>query len=277
MKGRRVVRRIFQWLSRAPHGSLVHLTCTQRVIEGESLVDARARLLKGWLGFKRRLADLAVVSALVSHHLVWSEACNGWHYHVHLLAEVDGVVSLSALESAWADAGGADGVHDRRSRGRLVTGGGAAIVELAGDSGDVDLWSEAAAPVSKAIQYPIRDALQGLSSWRLGGPKQMCAAVREFVESAKGWRLHETIGKWRKPAPADPAGKEGEGCEEASEKVAAPSASVLLGSPDRVLRLARSGDLSARAALLGLERACNNVSEFAKRLVWFCGLGRSCG
>lgn len=241
--GRRISRRIFQWLSAAPHEELWTYCLTQRVVEGESILDAKKRMVAAEREFDRTLRRAGIVSMASTVHLVWSAREHGWHYHVHKMIEAPaGVLSRELMHGIW------DRLHDgdtepmSEENGRKVADPGPALLELASDDGDLLFWREAETELSKAIQYPVRDMCQGVSAWRFGHDEdEQFASVVALVKDAKGMRMQKLWGRWTKKAPPPPAPvappeqkkEEGE-----QEKQAAPPGKerMILGTVNQVVR-----------------------------------------
>lgn len=246
-RGAKYVRRVQGWLAYEPHGEIWNICLTQKIIRGESLVDARDRMSTKCRTFMRWLSRRGLIGGTTAHHIVWNQASDGWHYHVHIVAELpDEAVDVERegeAEFAAAVKGLPKGVGDgpevkgqgkwvspdmRREWDRIgaergeklaplfchrIMVSGAAISELREDSGDTDFWKESTSEVARVVQYPMRDMAQGVSAWRLGGdPGTVKGVCRELLRNAKGWKLRRAWGRWRKTCPAaaaaaKPAGK----------------------------------------------------------------------
>lgn len=68
-------------------GRLRFITLTQRVIEAEPVADTLKRLDAHWLKFRRsKFWRDHVVGCIARYELTWSNASNGWHLHIHVIA-----------------------------------------------------------------------------------------------------------------------------------------------------------------------------------------------
>lgn len=275
-RGARYAKRIVGWLGHAEHGELWSMVLTQPVKRGEDIRDTRARMAGKQRAYMRSLQRLGMTAAMTCTHIVWSARAGGWHYHVHLLLEFDaGVMTEERLLAKWREHAAPEKVHTGGKQCRKIIGAGGPIVELRDDSGDTDFWSEAAHGVARAVQYPLRDVVQGVSAWRLGGDaKQIDACARELVRYTSGWKCFRAWGKWRQSCPAavEAAKEEKAAEEEEAAKQATPAGAVPLGKVGRLFRAARAGCAEAQEAFRLLEGSCRNQSDFAKRLVKYCRL-----
>lgn len=272
-RGGRYAKRIIGWLAEKPHGDLWQMVLTQRTVEGELLKGARARMAPKQRAYMRWLTRRGLIGAMTCVHVVWSSRSNAWHYHTHILVELPGgKMKKHELLDQWKHESGEEGCHIGEQQARLIVSAGGAIEELKEDSGDADFWQESKGPVARAVQYPLRDLVQGVSAWRLGGePDQLRACAAELVRDASGWKMFRAWGVWRKPVVVDDVEKDEK--EEGDEDgAAAPGSPDPLGTVGRLWRAARGGDLAAREAFHSLERSVRNDSEFAKRLVRYCRL-----
>lgn len=281
----RHARKVLSWLAYADHGDLFNVTFTQPVMVGETLAAARARMEPKLRRFMRWATRVGMTSALVAHHLKWSERYGGWHYHVHGLLEFPadtftveraegGGEESGALGSQWQVVARGFGEAVRPLWNRRLVQAGGAIRELAEDSGDPDFWSEGAAGVARVVQYPLRDLCQGMCSWRISqvGDEQYERA-REVARSTLGWRMNRCWGRWRHKCPAAVAAELAEKADQTKKDPesgnCAPGAASPLGFVHRIWKMARGGDAQCRAWLKALERTCRNDTEFARRLVAF--------
>jgi len=276
-RGGKYARRIMGWLGHEPHGDLWSVVLTQRVVRGESLADARKRMAKKQRAYLRWLTRVGMTAGMTVVHVVWSKGREGWHYHVHTLAELPaGRFTAEQLLAKWTETALPEEVVTGEEQARLVVGGGAAIAELRDDAGDTDFWNESTSAVAKAVQYPMRDLAQGLSSWRLGSdPERVLAAAREVLLSAHGWKLFRAWGRWRHACPAAVAAEAVEkpdDSETESDGSAAPAAPEAIGTVHRLWKRARQGEEFARSVFRGLEPTVRNASDFAARFVKYCRL-----
>lgn len=275
-RGAKYAQRIIGWLGHETHGDLWSVVLTQQVRKGESLADARARMATKQRRYMRALTTRGLVAAMTTVHVVWSKAGEGWHYHVHVLAELPGGLTTAAeLLEWWGTCAGGEYVQTGEEQSRLVLGAGGAVGELRDDSGDSDFWSESKGPVARAVQYPLRDMAQGVSAWRLGGDlDRVREAAAEIQRTATGWKLFRAWGRWRKACPAALAAtavKEDAGEEGAEDKKAVPSSGDEgLGTVHALYRRAKAGEEFAKAIFVALEPTVRNASDFAKRFVAYC-------
>lgn len=273
-RGGKYAKRILGWLAKRPHGDVWSVVLTQRVVSGESLKGARARMAPKQKRYMRWLTRRGMVAGMTTVHMVWSERSSGWHYHVHVMADMGGTeIAHRELLEQWVIEGKGERVRVADEQAKLVVKRGGPITELADDAGDLDFWHESKGPVARAVQYPLRDLVQGVSATRLGGAvEQVDACARELVRDAAGWKCFRAWGDWRKACPVEKE-EEDEGEGDGEDGAAAPAAATPLGTVPRVWREAREGQEAAREAMRALERSVCNESDFAKRLVGFC---RSC-
>jgi hypothetical protein len=283
-RGRPMIKRTLGWLAGASHGEIFTMVLTQRVHKGESLVDARARMVPKERSYLAWIKAHGLVSGSLTTHIVWSDRVGGWHYHVHLLLEFPpGVWSVNKLRLLWHGVS-AEGGRGRRPEwsqygadsSRLVVAAGGPISELKDDEGEPDWWTESKGPLAAAVQYPVRDMAQGVSAARCGGDRERvreCVAV--LLKYARGWKLRRTFGRWRTKPPVI---VELEPDADAEKKKAAAGGSApagedqrwKLGTVHRIAKQARQGMAGARAVFAALELSCKNNSDFGKRFVAFC-------
>lgn len=272
----RVAKRVLGHLAGAPHGVLFSHCLTQRVRPGESLRDCRSRHRRKFRRYMRSLGASGLVAGMATTHIVWSQRGRGWHYHVHCLLEfAEGTLCTSDLLAVWRSTDLSEDLSDDESAARVVLAAGPALVDLHADDGDLEFWGEARSEAAKAVQYPLRDMLEGLSAFRLGSdPAVIRAALEELYVSTSGARLRECYGRWRKkPEPvAAVAAVEDRECVAAPASAPGLAAVVLLGTVSMLWRRARAGDGEAQVVFRGLERSIANHSDFARRFVAFCRL-----
>lgn len=278
-RGGKYSRRIMGWLGYEDHGDILSICITHRVIPGESLAAARTRMAGKQRKFMRWLTRAGMVGAMTVAHVVWSLKRGGWHYHVHVLAEMPaGTMTEDRILAGWKEAAAPEWVSTDEKQRRLVCAAGPAMKELRDDAGDPDFWVEAASAVAKSVQYPLRDIVQGVSQWRLGGdPERVNACAAELVQTASGWKMFRAWGRWRHKCPAagaaavkvEPEVKPPEE-DGAGKKKAAPGGPEVMGTVSRVWREARKGSVAARAVFRQLEGTVRHNTKFARRFVWFC-------
>lgn len=272
-KGRPLIKRIFGWLAAVDHGDIFTMCLTQRVQVGESLPDARARMVKKEQRYLDGLKDAGMIGGASCTHIVWSPGANGWHYHVHLLLELPaGQWTCDDLRELYRDVAGCEEVQTDEQCSRLVCAAGPADPSIGDAGSDPDFWSERSEGLAAAVQYPVRDIAQGISAKRLGFDR---ARVSECVEilltKAKGWKLRRTFGQWRKPVPDEVA--EEVSLDAPDAKAATPGASphpVVYGTVHRVSRFAAAGGAEQRQLMAWLESSVRNNTDFGKRFVAFC-------
>lgn len=281
-RGGRYARRILGWLAYEPHGELWSVVLTQRVREGEGLAECRGRIARRERNWMRWLTRRGLVGGMTTAHIVWSKAVGGWHYHVHVLAEMpQGCVTADEVWARWVELSAGDAKEEAGSAVRLVAPAGGPILALREDGGDPEFWRESRDGAARAVQYPMRDLAQGISASRLGlDAGRMEAAAEELVTVASGWKLFRAWGRWRKACPAavaaDKAAAPGEAAtaeDEGEKKKPCPGPKgEPLGTVRTVWFAARRGELWAREAFMIFERTVSNSSEFAKRFVRYCRL-----
>lgn len=272
-KGRPMIKRVFQWLAVKDHGDLFTMVLTQRVVRGESLPKARARLVAKEQEYLSCLRDAGLISGISVAHMNWSVNAQGWHYHVHLLLELPkGVYSPLRLRALWRALTWGQNTQCRKASSSLVAPAGLPDGSLLDSDGDPDFWSESKNGLAAAVQYPVRDIAQGISSKRIGADRdQVRECVVVLLKHAKGWKLRRTIGQWRKKPP-DPPVSEPEG-EKPGAAVAAPGSSAAAtnhGTVHRCMRVAQAGSMEMRLLFAFLETSCRNDTDFGRRFVTFC-------
>lgn len=270
-RGGKYAKRIIQWLAYQDHGDLWMVCLTQRVVKGETLKQARARMAPKQRNYMRWLSRRGLIGAMTTVHMTWSQRSDGWHYHVHVVVEMPkGKVSKEELLERWVVEAGGEKVRTADEQCRLVVGAGPAITELQEDNGDSDFWSEVKSEVGRSVQYPMRDMAQGISATRLGGDaERMRECATEMVRDACGWKCYRAWGRWT-TAVVIPEETEEEKKEEDEEKGAAPGAPMPLGPVHRLWRQARQGDQAMKEVFRRLEASVRNDSEFGKRLIQYC-------
>lgn len=286
-KGRPIVKRVFGWLAAKEHGDIFTMCLTQRVREGESLPEARARMTRFEQEYLAWLKDLGMTSGVSVAHTPWSEFANGWHYHVHLLIEMPSSFRTSRgacmtprrLRAMYRLLRWSESVQVKAASASLVTRAGPADPTLLDGSCDLDMWSERSEGLAKAVQYPVRDIAQGISAKRMGNNRERVAeCVDVLLTKAKGWKLRRTVGQWRKKAPdLAPKAKPEEAASEAGGAAAAASAPcspggkpIVYGTVHRCARFAAKGNEELRVLFRALEAGNRNDTDFGKRLLAFC-------
>lgn len=286
-KGRPMIKRIFGWLAAVEHGNIFTMCLTQRVIEGESLPDARKRMTKFEQEYLAWLKDLGMISAASTAHCPWSEYGNGWHYHVHLLIEMPpsfrtargACMTPRRLRAMYRLLRWSESVQAKKNSASSVCKSGPSDPSLLDGSTDPDFWTERSEGLAKAVQYPVRDIAQGISSKRMGGDRSKVAeCVDVLLTKAKGWKLRRTMGQWRKKAPelpgkakpvVEPVAVDGQVVAGAAP--CSPGGKpMVFGTVHRVARFAAKGDESLRVLFRELEASNRNDTDFGKRLLAFC-------
>jgi hypothetical protein len=272
-RGGKYAQRILGHLAEKPHGDLWQMVLTQKVIKGETLKAARARMAPKQRDYMRWLTRRGLAGAMTCVNIVWSPRAEGWHYHTHILVDLPaGSMTQMELLEQWKKMGkeGEHRVGDKQAQ--LVVAAGGPIADLKDDGGDTDFWQESKGDVAKRVQYPLRDLVQGVSAWRLGGDEdriKLCAA--ELVRDAAGWKMFRAWGAWRKAVELKKEGEDGKS-EDDEAASAVPAGPVPLGTVGRLWRAARKGNSLACQAFRALEKSVKNDSDFAKRLVRYCRL-----
>lgn len=287
LKGRPIIKRIMGWLGAVDHGDIFTMVLTQRVLQGESLSDARARMIPREQEYLKWMRDLGATSMASCTHAIWSEGADGWHYHCHLLLEfprgcagpTGRAITPLSLRAMWRSMRWGDSVQCRRLSSQLVCGAGSADPALLDGSVDPDMWSEQTTKLAKQVQYPVRDIAQGISAKRMGGNRERVAeCVASFMVQGKGWKLRRTYGNWRKQPPAPPAKVVQAESAAASSAPAVPKVkAVCFGTVHRCARMAMKGDRQMQLLFHALEGAVRNDTDFAKRCVEFCRMASGYG
>jgi hypothetical protein len=270
-----MVRRIFDWLAAEAHGDIFTFCLTQRVMPGETLAKARARMRPKERRFLDHLKGAGLLAGASVSHIVWSKYANGWHFHIHLLLEVEhGTWDVESLKELYRTTAYEE-VQTNEGVCSLVVGAGAADPALGQEHPDLDFWSESSTALAKAVQYPVRDIAQGVTAEKLGGDSDRVAeCVAVLLKHAKGWKLRRTFGRWRKAAPKiAPVVEKDDGSGKTAAAAAAPAApTVRLGTVNRLAKAARLGDAKAQDVFRRVEASIRNNTEFGKRFVAFCRL-----
>lgn len=293
-KGRPMISRIFGWLAAVPHQDIFTMCLTQRVESGETLPQARKRMVKHEQEYIAWLRDLGMISAASCAHPIWSENRDGWHYHVHLLIETawrsllperchtpNGSAGFEAamrkraarrLRAMYRLLRWGQSVQAKEKSSSCVVGAGPADPDLLLSTSEPDFWTERSTGLAKAVQYPVRDIAQGISAKRMGGDREQVAeCVAVLLVHAKGWKLRRTYGQWRKKppvvvAPVTEPDKEEKGAAASPP----PTPARVFGTVHRASRLAVKGDAVLRGVFTALEASIRNDTDFGKRFLSFC-------
>ena len=270
--GRRFLSRVSKHLASREHGSLWHVVLTQRVQRSETLEEARDRFGKAWKRFYPRLRRSGMESALCTYH-VTASLDGGWHYHCHLLVEwrvdVDACDIVDRVSDDWHWAKRDSGDSRMEVFSRQVVGAGPAIVEEAAEK-QGEFWKESDDPVMAALQYVVRDVLQGVEKW-VGKIKNLEDAG-SFAEALGGSKLHRLYGAWRRQLPkveaaaaADETGAVGD-ADRPNRVGKDAKAWTLIGTMDRVLWDAKQGVEAAFLCVRRLQLLYSNKGVVSKRL-----------
>lgn len=212
-------------------------------------------------------------SALATYHVTWSMD-GGWHYHCHMVVEWEANTEFEELGAwvsrdwEWAKMDSGEGKTDVFVR--EVVGPGPAFGE--GEiEGQGELWKESRDPVLAALQYVVRDVLQGVEKWV--GRITNVEDAGSFAEAVGGAKLHRLYGVWRKQlgkrgeaaAPVEGAGMAPAGSGKTSFKDG--KAWTIVGRMDAVLWEARSGVAQAVECVRRLLSVYSNKGLVWKRLV----------
>ena len=269
--GRRFLARVASHLSSRPHGGLWHVVLTQQVLPYEDLEHSRERFGIAWKRAYAGLRKIGMRSGLATYHVKRSRG-GGWHYHCHLIVEwkegVDGERARGEVESVWNRAK-KEPLHLAQPLwGREICAAGPALVGLAEEK-QMEFWQESTDAVEVALQYVLRDVLQGVEGW-IGGVAngKEAEAFAGALDSAK---LHRMYGEWRTAVVEEvDEDKETEGSTEAERAASVAGKEVTvwkaIGGMDAVLMWARNGDTIARKMLIWLVGARSCVSGAMKRL-----------
>lgn len=201
--GRSFLSRVSSHLASREHGSLCHVVLTQQGLADETLDGARRRFDRAWKRFYPRLRRAGLRGALATYHVTPSMRL-GWHYHCHLLIDVDPIdvgVLQEGLADAWAKARRiSEECNNAPFFCRLVAEPGAALVGLAKDT-QLEFFEESPDPVERCLQYMVRDILQGVERWvgKLSGVE----AAEEFAAALSNLKTHRLYGTWRKKVTDD--------------------------------------------------------------------------
>lgn len=272
-KGKPMINRIFGWLAAKEHGDVMTMCLTQRVIRGETLPAARARMVRKEQEYLAGLKAEGLISAASCAHPIWSEFADGWHYHVHLLLEFPkGTMSARGLRARWLWWNRGERLQADERSSSLVVAAGPADPKLIDGSSDPDFFTERSDGLAAAVQYPVRDIAQGISAKRLGGDRvKVAECVAVLLNKAKGWKLRRTYGQWRKKPPALAPTAQPEKTEEEKKAASTPAGvAVVFGTVHQCGRQAARGDAKMKELFCELEVNNRNDTDFGKRLLTFC-------
>lgn len=272
--GRKHLTRIASHLSSSPHGSIWHMVLTQPVFPKESIQGARARFEKSWTAFYPTLRKSGMTAALATYHLKPSVKY-GWHYHCHLVLELDDIVDgdswFEKVNEAWHRAIAKSAPEQRVFHDifvRLVTKPGPAMVGMK-DNTQLEFWNESSDAVETALHYVIRDVLQGIESW-IGAMtrKEDCFDFCDFMGSAK---RHRSYGTWRKKVDVeteerDEAEESGSAGVSEAAKMKGVSEWVHVSTMDHCLHESKSGPSASRDLLTQLLGCTNRSTGVLYRL-----------
>lgn len=270
--GARFLRKVGKHLEAGPHGSMWHVVLTQRVQRSETLIEARERFAKAWKRFYPKLRKRGMSSALCTYH-VTASLNGGWHYHCHLLVEwvpeCDTVELGKWATEAWQWAKQDSGDRQTEVFAREVCEPGPAFVrEALGSQGE--LWNESRDPVVAAIQYVVRDVLQGVEKWVAKVDNIEDAST--FAEALTSAKLHRLYGVWRKQLPKrieepeETASETNAGKQKTASTGKAVAVWIAVGRMDEVLWGVKSGDASKLEFTRRLVSKLSNKGMVSKRL-----------
>lgn len=269
--GRKYLKKVNGHLSARPHGELWHIVFTQRAIAGEGLPECRGRFEVAWKKAMRWMRKAGLRGGLTTYHLI-RNGFNAWHWHAHLVVElkdgVDGETFFSGTEDAWRSAKGRLGKDDIPIFGRRVCRQGVAMTGLV-ENGQMDFWSESQSEVEKAIQYVVRDVLQGVERWI--AQCETSELVEEFCRGVEGAKMHRLVGEWRQKVAVVEVPGEADGAIEKPKVLpkAKEGADIIwdwIGTMDQVMYHARKGVFQCEEALSNLLRMGSNQGLVAARL-----------
>lgn len=262
------MKRVFGHLKSRPHGCIWHFVFTQQVIAGEPLCQTMARFAAKWRRIYGMLRRLGMRAGLATYHTKWS-TCGGWHYHLHLAVEwggeSDGEREGERLEVKWRKELRGAGEPEVPLFRRVVCGPGPAM-SFEAEQAQGEFWGESTDPVEQALQYILRDVLQGVEAWTSGlsSPTE----VADFVCAIEGTKGRRLYGDWRLPVPVEPdeqtaAGGEAAGGTETQGKEREEW--LKLGSMDAVLSAAANGvTLMVEALRLLMSTRANKGAVFRR-------------
>lgn len=265
-RGVKFLNKVGRHLTLGAHGEIWHVVLTQRVRGAETLRAAVDRLTRKWKPLNQWMKRTGMVAGLLTIHVKWSRH-GGWHVHQHCLLEFDRGVCEEEVKERWLrimrledDDDGTDPFVRR-----VVEAGDAFADDLV--EGQGDFWKESKDEVAVALQYPLRDILQGVSDWTISGADD--SRVKELYLGTKKVKMHRLLGRWR--LDAEEYWKEkGVEIPVKEEKPVEDAVWVEIGTMDHCTQLARAGVRNAALGLEWLESRCHNDSILGKRIVEFC-------
>lgn len=282
--GRKHLARVAAHLSTSSHGSIWHVVLTQPGMVEESVGHAKIRFEKAWKRFYPTLRKAGLRSALATYHAKPNRRY-GWHYHCHLVMEMDDVVDeetlYHGLNERWQEVvGRVEGRTGRRDVFmRPVVGPGPALVGMKANT-QLDFWDEPVDQVEAVLHYLIRDVLQGVESWVKDLVSE--SEVFEFCGYMGTAKRHRTYGEWRKRVPEDgteseAALEESGGCCEVKKEMVAGHGGLwsVVTTMDQSFRSLRAGVMETEplvAQLIGKRNRSSGVLFRLKRLVEFLAL-----
>lgn len=262
-RGVRVLRALEHRFRTVGHGVLYHLVLTQRVLS-EPLAASRDRMEAKWVKAQKWLRCLGALGSVAVVHCTWSRH-GGFHYHMHVVAEVTKEVDFGSFSARWQafrDVGTPIFVK-RVSEGRTAKECGEPVDLIHG----VDA-------VGAGIGYVVGEVLKGVGRFAVDKcPTRHLAEVVEVVRGLKRLRLY---GSWRtavkEAAEAAKALLEGQSPEEREKEMAAEAKAALtaVDTVDKVREKSLGGDGVARALMRGLRESYDGSSLFCEGVRAFC-------
>lgn len=270
--GRRFLKRVASHLQSRPHGSMWHVVLTQRVQRSETLDEARERFGKAWKRFYTRLRKGGMESALCTYH-VTASLDGGWHYHCHLLVEwgvaVDTSTGAGKVSEDWHWAKRDSGDSRMEVFARQICDAGPAFEAETNDR-QGEFWKESEDAVTAALQYVVRDILQGVEKWV--GKIRNVEDAGAFAEALGGCKMHRLYGAWRRQLPTveEAASQDATvsvgGTDKAGGCRKDAKAWTLIGTMDTVLWGAKTGDSASFLCVRRLQQLYSNRGVVSKRL-----------
>jgi hypothetical protein len=250
-----------------PHGEMLHVVLTQKVIRDEPLDRTRKRFGCAWSKVKRLMDSAGMSGGLATYHCVRSRI-GGWHWHAHVIVELkegaDAGKFIERVDSKWDDLTREPGESHRPVFARRVCSAGPAMSGLA-DGGQGEFWRESENAAERALQYCVRDVVQGVERWLT--EITTVEATVEFMEGVSEAKMHRTLGTWRKKLPTCEADESGAPGKPGVEKVsAATKVFEAVGTVDSILWQASQGVRTAVDMVHRLASMNSNRSRFARRL-----------
>jgi len=268
-RGYRQVVRVEEILSGGDHGDLYHIVLTQRVRPGEPLAVCQRRFNQRANVFFTRLRKTGDFSGgFGAVHLVYSRR-GGWHYHMHLLAEVTSGVQIDDLTSIWPAYNSSGDFLDSQVElpfARLLLHAGPAIQKTEAAQGD--FWESCEGQVQRGLSYFMRELVKGMGT----GTKfdQGESALDDFVGCLGRLRLFRLYGRFRGHTVASDKSEEDLDEKEKEKKKANEPTWIQMGTVDEVTRMASQGIYNACIAIDCLEKMATGNGQRAVRLVAMC-------